>query len=377
MVSKSEKKESLISIIGRPKTEPCQTFSKTMRDRILALRSIHEGWGAQTIYDHLLTEIERPIPSVHSIYRLLKQQEHIRPYQKHRPLDSRQRLNVETAHQCWEMDDKGADDYKGIGYIGIINIKDVLHSVHLTALAFSLEHSRCHLNTNNYRTALRMAFMHYGLPEQIQADHGSLFYENQNASPFPTRLHLWLLGLGITLRWSRQGRPTDQAQVERSHEVLHKQMIQAEDYLNLAHFQDHLNERRAYLNRNKLDLISPRSYNPLCESSCFDAHRILTYLSNREWFRKVSSVKTLSLGGQIYYLKTVRPYSEARITCEGDQLLFHFVKEQIIEGDICVRLPIKGISYAEVEDTDFLTKLAGAQLCLPFELEDIHFNTTL
>jgi hypothetical protein len=50
---------------------------------------------------------------------------------------------------------------------------------------------------------LRRAFLTYGLPQVITLDHGTVFYDHTTPSPFPTKLHLWLLALGVQVRFTR------------------------------------------------------------------------------------------------------------------------------------------------------------------------------
>jgi hypothetical protein len=49
------------------------------------------------------------------------------------------------------------------------------------------------------------------LPRQISFDRGTVFFDNTTTSPFPTRLHLWLLSLGVEVSFTRVRRPTDHA----------------------------------------------------------------------------------------------------------------------------------------------------------------------
>ena len=67
---------------------------------------------------------------------------------------------------------------------------------------------------------LRRAFLTTGLPRRITFDHGTVFYDNTSPSPFPTRLHLWLLALGIDVCFTRKRCPTDHAKIERTHQTM-------------------------------------------------------------------------------------------------------------------------------------------------------------
>jgi hypothetical protein len=50
-------------------------------------------------------------------------------YEKHRPLCVYKPPKVEVCHDLWEIDDKGAEHYLGIGEVSMINIKDVKSGV--------------------------------------------------------------------------------------------------------------------------------------------------------------------------------------------------------------------------------------------------------
>jgi hypothetical protein len=241
---------------------------------------------------------------------------------------------------------------------------------------------------------LRKAFCEYGKPTTIQADHGSLFYENQCKSPFPTPLHLWLLGLGIKLTWARIYRPTDQARVERSHQVMHNQIRQTSAFKSWSEFSATVTQRREMLNNHISNLKdgkslmeqypqakhSGRYYYPLNEVDCFSHELIFQFLSEinsstgkqKEWFRKVSSAKTISIGKQVYYLTNAKPKSELRITFNTSEnnsnLIFYDDKELIAQ------LPIKGIYYNDLVDAVFLNTLNLHQLEIPFKGNIHQFN---
>ena len=100
----------------------------------------------------------------------------------------------------------------------------------------------------NYQIALRLGFLDFGLPKKIQVDHASVFYDNHSKSPFPTRFHLWLIALGIELVYSRVHRPTDQAKVERSHEILFNQTVRSHKAEDWKHLYEICQNRRKVLN---------------------------------------------------------------------------------------------------------------------------------
>src|SRR5438270_10080868 len=60
---------------------------------------------------------------------------------------------------------------------------------------------------------------------RITFDHGTVFYDNTSPSPFPSRLHLWLLALGIDVCFTRKRCPTDHAKIERTHQSMTLQAL--------------------------------------------------------------------------------------------------------------------------------------------------------
>jgi hypothetical protein len=284
------------------------------------------------------------------------------------------------------MDDKGAESYPGIGEVSMINIKDVKSGTHVQGFGLAFPHKRCHPNMSDYQCALRLAFCEFGLPKCIQADHGSNFHESRGQSPFPTPLHLWLVGLGIDLRWARIYRPTDQAHVERTHQTLHDQIQQNFNFTSWENFKNTVDQRRHRLNYHipcdttgKPPLVaypeakhSGKYFNVLTEKDCFDQERIKEYLHLKEWFRKVSDIKTISLGGHIYRLPKAKFRKEVKIVFDKPSscLIFYDVKELVDQ------LPIKGIDFNDLVEPDFLKTLKELQLELPFNWRATKIVTT-
>ena len=398
MVGYCKKKGSLEPIQGRPQTGPCGHVSASILLRISSYRAIHPNWSAATIRQELALSDsceEQQLPSVRSINRYLSFQKLTKEYGKNRPLGTGAPPVPTFIHECWQMDDKGPERYGGVGHVGVINIKDGYSGVHVQSFGVPLPHTRSHPTMSDYQCALRLSFMEFGLPKRVQADHGSNFYENRCKSPFPTPLHLWLLGMGIHLDWSRTYRPTDQSKVERSHQTMHNQMVCTKDYKDMEHFQQQLNERRHRLNyhlpcatnNGKPPLVafpqakhSGQYYNPALEESRFDELNIIQYLIGKEWFRKLSANNTISLGGNVHYVPKVKPNRELRVTVEAKcdlstkqhitNLLFFDVNEQVAS------VPLAGINFDALAGEDFIMSLKNTQLQLPFEWTQIRNKYT-
>jgi hypothetical protein len=97
-------------------------------------------------------------------------------------------------------------------------------------------------------TALRRASLTYGVPQVLTLDHGTVFYDNTTPSPFPTTLHLWLLALGVQVRFTRKRCPTDHAIIERTHQTMTAQALLGQTYTSPADLWAGLDERREVLN---------------------------------------------------------------------------------------------------------------------------------
>ena len=119
---------------------------------------------------------------------------------------------------------------------------------------------------------------------------------------------------------------------------------------------------------------STRFFNPLTEHILFDKKRIENYLNDKEWFRKVSDAKTLSLGGQVYYLKMAKPKTELKIIfTKNDKVcdLFFYDDKELI-----AQLPLKGIDFQNLVEPNFLNTLKTLQLEVPFDWKTMKINTT-
>jgi len=88
------------------------------------------------------------------------------------------------------MDAQGVMRVDGVGKVSLISIVDVTSRLKAESYP-SLDTSNPALP--DYQLTLRRAFLTYGLPQTLTLDHGTVFSENKTPSPFPTRLHVWLI----------------------------------------------------------------------------------------------------------------------------------------------------------------------------------------
>ena len=389
--------------MGRPVEGCLSTYPPYIRKRIKELRRDNEGWGAMSILVELKEEygyFESDIPSVDSIHRYLKQEGFIKVYEPSGILPTKACKEVKEAHELWEMDAQGAVQVEGIGYQSTINMKDSYSKKYCMSFPVVVKNGKTQPRTIYYKWAFRLAFIESGLPSMIQVDKDSVFIENTSKSPYPSRLHLWLLALGVDLCFINVRPPLKQAMVERSHQTIEKQAVKGKSFEDWAALFENMNKRRKRLNENypsrSLGRKAPlqaypeaahsgRIYDPSKENLLMDLNRIYDFLAEGMWYRSVSSVRTISLGGQSYYLKNATPNSQVQITFDKEtkHLIFYdvsTVKGSHRDGDkkMVAQRAIKGISKETLMEvrqgntvTDIMAKYNEIMAATDFPLNPV------
>lgn len=203
--------------MGRPANGAMASTSGEMKKALLDLREKHPGWGPKTIRHGIVKDVAfRWFEDTQSGAAYLKEQGKVRKYERHNNLPEPQEQPVQRPHQEWEMDAQGVTTVAGLGKVFFINLLDVYSYVSVDSHAcLNVSHPR----SQEYQQVLRRAFVRYGLPEQISLDHDSAFYDNKSASPFPSMIHLWLIGLGVQVRFIHKRSPLQHSRIERHIEL--------------------------------------------------------------------------------------------------------------------------------------------------------------
>ena len=133
----------------------------------------------------------------------------------------------------------------------------------------------------------------YGLPEQISLDHDSAFYDNKSASPFPSVIHLWLIALGVQVRFIHKRPPLEHSRSERHHQTIAGQAFDGQIFADVNSLQCSLQSRMLFLNQEYPTRAlngqppfqafpqarhSSRIYSPDAEEQLIDLQRIRDYL---------------------------------------------------------------------------------------------------
>ena len=226
------------------------------------------------------------------------------------------------------MDGEGNKVIEKVGALSIINIRDVSTKIHILSYPQRLKSKFSHPKREDYQTCLRLAFIDFGRCKRLQVDHESVFFENTHDSPYPTKFHLWMVGMGIPICFTPKGKPQQQGAVERSHQTLDRQVFQGRDFNNWEEVLEQCWKRRNRLNEHipcrtlqgKAPLqYSPEAkhsgleYSPEKEEELFKPIRIYQYLSKGEWYRNIDKNRTIHLGGWKYVVKIGISQMEVRI----------------------------------------------------------------
>jgi transposase len=378
-----EGRAGLASRMGRPAVGALATASAEMKDAILELREAHPGWGAQTLRLEIAKDMRFAglrIPSRARIAAYLKEQNKVRKYERHQDLPEPKARPAQRPHQEWEMDAQGVTTVAGLGKVSFINLLDVFSHTSIDSHACP---NTCHPKSQEYQRVLRRAFIRYGLPEQISLDHDSVFYDNKSASPFPSVIHLWLIGLGVQVRFIHKRPPLEHAQIERHHQTIAGQAFEGQTFANVIALQRSLQARMLFLNQEyptrALDRQSPfqafpqarhssRLYYLEAEEQLLDMQRVHDYLQNGRWFRQVSSVGTFSLGGHIYNATTHFADQTLEITFNGPTRKLTCLPEKETRA---FQLDIQGLTKAELMCNPLTLPCYSAyQLALPLAYPD-------
>ena len=373
------------SKMGRPPCGKLGSFSTELREAIQTMRQSHPGWGPKTLLMELGQDPywgKQNLPSRPQLAAFLRQEGLVRKYERRIDLPQPERQEPGKPHQEWQMDAQGSLRVNGLrGRTSIIHVIDVCSRLKIE----SCPRTSCWKpNTDDYFLALRKAFLQFGLPERISLDHDTVFIDNTYASPYPTRIHLWLIALGIEVVFTRKRRPTDHAQVERSHQTMTAQVIQGQTWFSEQHLWAGLDRRRYHLNHDfplhvlgervplqayPQAVFSGRSYRPEWEERLLSLDRVYQYLAQGRWIRTNNQGK-MRIGGYEYYRRPDWTRQQIEFTFDPKTITFKLQPE---EGGDPISIKPKGLTKAVLMgDLSLLLELPAYQLAFPFTPAERH-----
>ena len=232
----------------RPRSSPTQLKAK-VEDEIVALRKslAEEGLdaGAHTIQYHLWRRHRRArqaVPSVATIWRVLKRRGFVTPQPHKRPRSSWRRFQAELPNECWQADTTHWT-LAGGAEVEILNVIDDHSRLLVASRAFVTTKAADVVATFHEAAAV------WGFPASMLTDNGAIFTaESRNGT---CAIELELIGLGIAYKHSKPYHPQTCGKVERFHQSLKKHLATRRRARTVGQLQAQLVRFGAYYNHER------------------------------------------------------------------------------------------------------------------------------
>jgi transposase InsO family protein len=227
----------------RPRTSS-QQAGPEVQAAVLALRqeltAAGDDAGPQSIAHYLVSRIE-PVPSVTTIWRILKRHGQISPQPHKRPKSSFIRFEAQLPNETWQCDSTPWQLADG-SPVEILNL---------------LDNTRLLLNSLAYPTvkaldvveAFTSAANAYGLPAAFLSDNAAVFSGRSRRGKVP--LELELERLGVEVKHSTPYHPQTCGKVERFHQTLKRFLRKQAPAVSLALLQAQLDAFRVRYNQQR------------------------------------------------------------------------------------------------------------------------------
>jgi len=213
-----EGEAGLVPRSKRPRRSPTKVAQRFEDDIVLLRKQLtEEGFeaGPETIWTHLRRRYRGSVPSVSTIWRVLKARGFVVPEPHKRPKSSYVRFVAERPNECWQMDVTHWDLRSG-REVEVLNIID--------------DHSRLCVGTFvrpvtkaiDVVTSFHEAAEMHGYPASVLSDNGAIF--TAEARHGVCVMESELLELGISFKHSRPYHPQTCGKVERFHQTMKRHL---------------------------------------------------------------------------------------------------------------------------------------------------------
>lgn len=227
----------------RPRTSP-RWVGEELEDEIVARRKVlaEAGLdaGAATIHYHL-SRGDGPVPSVSTIWRVLRRRGFVVPEPHKRPKTSIVRFQADQPNERWQADVTHWV-LRGGGEVEILNQLDD-HSRKLVGSDASVT-----FKAGDVVASFQKAAAENGFPASLLTDNAAVFTGAYRGQGW-VALERELVGLGIGLRHSRPYHPQTCGKVERFHQTLKRWLARQRPARSVDQLQGQLDWFRDYYNR--------------------------------------------------------------------------------------------------------------------------------
>src|SRR3989449_2023407 len=197
--------------------------------------------GPETIAHHLLGRVEK-VPSVATVWRILKRNGLITPQPHKRPRSSFIRFEAKLPNETWQLDSTPWQLADG-SPVEILNFLDDKSRVALASTSFPT------LKASDVVRVFYSASNTFGLPASLLSDNAAVFTARSRGGK--VLLELETERLGILFKHSTAYHPQTCGKVERFHQTLKRFLARQSRPESLAHLQMQLDVFRAYYNQRR------------------------------------------------------------------------------------------------------------------------------
>jgi hypothetical protein len=340
---------------------PMSTFPGVIRFALLRIKKEHPGWGAAVARPRVAERLHLPeeeMPSVSTIEKYWAQYKgrlYKRHHQRHPVHKKKEGPQPKAPHERWQADFKVKIRVDGLGRVDVFNIRDDFTPLKVGSFVYPYHE----WSDREAQDALRQAFARWGLCDRFQTDKEKRLV-NTGDHPFPSRFTLWLAGLGVEHEIARSAQENGCA--ERFHRTWHGRVVEGGSFEDYDHLQQVSDKELDWINgrlpsrgrdcdgRPPLEAYPEarkprRPYTPERELEIFSMERVYQYLAEQHWWRRVSKVGQISIGGHRYSVGMAYAYQDVKLTFDADAV--EFVVEDSQEEEI-KRLEPRGLTTTEI-----------------------------
>lgn len=227
-----------------PRSSPNRT-SAEMVEAIVSLREQLQAeghdCGAATIAYHLAERFDQ-VPSVSTIWRVLRREGLVCPQPHKRPRSSLIRFEAELPNEMWQADITHWP-LAGEGHVEILNMLDDHSRLFLASRAFPT------VKAADVVDVFRMAIALHDAPASLLCDNGAVFTATPRGGK--VLLQAELERLGIAAKNSRPYHPQTCGKVERLHQTLKRYLTNQSPAGTLSELQAQLDAFAHYYNTTR------------------------------------------------------------------------------------------------------------------------------
>ncbi len=296
----------------RPHNSPTR-ISDRHEDAIVALRKelADAGFdaGAATIYCHLARR-QGDVPSVSTIWRVLRARGFVTPQPHKRPKSSYTRFVADLPNECWQAAVTHVENAEG-GHFEVLNMIDDHSRVCVESRAFVT------VRSPDVVRALHRAAESWGYPEALLTDNGAIFTASPRGGT-SSAIETELLSLGISSKHSRPYHPQTCGKVERFHQTLKRYLAKQDRPATTKQLQRLLDRFVAYYNNTRphrgIGRLTPADAFAKRERAYPIGPKIdcAGYRIRHDKIDKVGAV-TLRYKGRLHHIGVGRPYKGWRV----------------------------------------------------------------